>query len=479
MANGGKRADYLRSCAWGSSCALLAALSALACSASEQDEKSEDPRVMPESVTWSEHIAPLVAEKCNGCHQAGGIAPLSFESYELAHDWAGRMLLNVEAGTMPPWGARDTDECNPRFEWKDDPRLDDFETNLLRAWVEAGAPEGDPELAAPLPEVASLALQGADLHLAIPAPVEVSGDSDRFVCFSIDPELAADTWIDGVQVNPGNEAIVHHVLIFADLEGASAAKAGAQGHYDCFGGPGIEGDLQLLGAWAPGALPALTPPGVALPLRGGTRLVMQVHYHPTGAGVEVDADTSVDIRFATQEPEYEGALALIGNFDRADIEEAGGLGFGLMRGPGDSAMGPEFVIPPNVNDHTETQRFRIPDGSPTYHIWGAGTHMHYVGRDMKIDIQRAEGLDECLVQTPEWDFNWQRMYYYDTPIENTPTARAGDVLRMRCTYDNSMDNVFVREALAARGATSPLEVRLGEETLDEMCLGVFGIAAKR
>lgn len=476
MLYGGNRAGR-RSLRW------VVALStfALGCGtdgASDEGEP-EDTRVMPQAVTWNEHIAPLVAEKCNGCHQTGGIAPLSFESYELAHEWAGRMLANVEAGIMPPWGAQKTDECAPRYDWKDDPRLDEYEIGLLRAWSEAGAPEGDPELAAPLPAAASLTLQNADLHLALPSAVEVSSASDRFVCFTLDPGLASDTWIDGVQVNPGNEAIVHHVLIFADLEGASVAKAGPDGYYDCFGGPGIEGELQLLGAWAPGALPALTPPGVALPLRGGARLVMQVHYHPTGAGIDVDDSTSVDLRFAREEPEYAGGLALLGNFDRANIEEAGGFGFGLVAGPDDPETGPEFVIPPNAKAHTETLRLRIPDGSPTYRLWAAGTHMHYVGRDMKIDILRPGGLDECLVQTPAWDFNWQRLYYYDTPIDRTPTAQAGDVISMRCTYDNSMDNVFVRQALAARGETSPVEVRLGEETLDEMCLGVFGIAAKR
>jgi hypothetical protein len=477
MANGGKRAGSRRARRWAAALALLA----LGCG-SESDNENEEPkdtRVVPESVTWSQHIAPLVAEKCNGCHQAGGIAPLSFESYELAYEWAGRMLLNVEAGTMPPWGAQKTDECSPRHSWKDDPRLDEYETDMLRAWVEAGAPEGDPALAAPLPAAASLTLDDANLHLTLPSAIEVSGNTDRFVCFSLDPGLANDTWIDGVQVNPGNEAIVHHVLIFADLEAESVTKAGADGYYDCFGGPGIQGDLQLLGAWAPGALPALTPPGVALPLKGGARLVMQVHYHPTGAGVDVDDGTSVDLRFAQGEPEYVGGLALLGNFERANMDEAGGLGFGLVAGPGDPEAGPEFLIPANAKAHTETLRLRIPDDSPTYHVWGAGTHMHYVGRDMKIEVQRAGTLDECLVQTPAWDFNWQRLYYYDTPIERTPTVNAGDVISMRCTYDNSMDNVFVREALAARGETAPLDVRLGEETLDEMCLGVFGIAAKR
>lgn len=474
MQAGGKRAGSFRLLG----CCALSALFAAGCGA-ESDDEPQDTREVPESVTWSEHIAPLVTEKCNGCHQAGGIAPVSFESYAQAHEWAGRMLLNVEAGIMPPWGAQNTDECTPRFGWKDDVRLDDHQIALLRSWVEAGAPEGDPASAAPLPAAATLTLEDADLHLSIPSAIEVSGNADRFVCFSLDPNLSSDTWIDGVQVNPGNDAIVHHVLIFADIQGTSVAKAGADGYYDCFGGPGIEGELQLLGAWAPGALPALTPKGVALPLQGGARLVMQVHYHPTGSGVDVDDSTSVDIRFAREEPEYAGALALLGNFDRANIEEAGGLGFGLVAGPGDPATGPEFVIPPNAKAHTETLRLRVPDGSPTYHVWAAGAHMHYVGRDMKIELQRSAGLSECLLQTPAWDFNWQRLYYYDTPVERTPTINAGDVLHMRCTYDNSMDNVFVREALAERGESEPVEVRLGEETLDEMCLGAFGLAVKR
>jgi hypothetical protein len=109
-------------------------------------------------------------------------------------------------------------------------------------------------------------------------------------------------------------------------------------------------------------------------------------------------------------------------------------------------------------------------------MWGVGTHMHYVGRDMKIDIEHADGQKECLVQTPEWDFSWQRFYAYDAPLSAVPTLRPGDVVNMRCTYDNSMGNPFVRTALQQVGMDVPMDVHLGETTLDEMCLGVFGVA---
>jgi hypothetical protein len=118
-------------------------------------------------------------------------------------------------------------------------------------------------------------------------------------------------------------------------------------------------------------------------------------------------------------------------------------------------------------------------------VFTVGTHMHYVGTDMRIEIDRAarvggppagEPVRECLIETPRWNFHWQRGYQYDVPFEMLPTARAGDVLHLRCQYDNSMNNPHVVAALAEQGLSAPREVRLGEQTLDEMCLGVIGIA---
>jgi len=118
-------------------------------------------------------------------------------------------------------------------------------------------------------------------------------------------------------------------------------------------------------------------------------------------------------------------------------------------------------------------------------LWSIGTHMHYVGTGMRIEIDRSrrtgllakgEPMRECLIETPRWDFHWQRGYAYDAPMDGLPTASAGDVLHLRCKYDNSMDNPHVREALNEQRLTAPREVKLGENTLDEMCLGVFGVA---
>jgi hypothetical protein len=442
------------------------------------------------AVSWNRDIAPFITQKCVGCHHTGGIGPMTLENYATAKHYAGQMLADLQAGIMPPWGAQTTDECTPPYAFKDDPRLTDEEMALFEQWVNDGAPQGTYK--APLPKPVSTELTDADLHLTIPSAVDVTGSSDRFVCFSLDPGLPIDKWINAVQVNPGNAEIVHHVLLFTDPLNRSIDLAGDQGYYDCFGGPNLGGDtasdamatdpstrFQLIGAWAPGAVPAVMPDDVALSIPKKSRLVMQVHYHPhDGIHSGTDSSTSVDLRFAPKAPVYPGALALVGNFDKADMPIAGGNTYGLMPGDDDPASGAAFIIPAGNPKHVETERALVPTqaGISKYILWGVGTHMHYVGRDMKIELQHADGTKDCLVETPAWDFNWQRFYYYDAPLDSVPVAAPGDVLTMRCTYDNSMDNPFVRQALAEQGLDAPTDVKLGETTLNEMCLGVFGVA---
>ena len=221
----------------------------------------------------------------------------------------------------------------------------------------------------------------------------------------------------------------------------------------------------------PGAVPFVTPALSGMPMPEGARIVVQMHYHPTGKGAEVD-QSSVQLKWTNEEPEWEVAQALVGNFDDMDED-----GYGLQPGPNDLGGEPTFLIPADVSDHVETMTYRqsVPF---TFPIFSVGTHMHYVGTDMKIDLVHnyTEGDDECLIHTPQWDFNWQRVYDYDAPIESLPQIGPGDELHFRCKYNNTMDNPFVAQALFEKNQQFPEDVVLGEETLDEMCLGLLGIA---
>lgn len=134
-----------------------------------------------------------------------------------------------------------------------------------------------------------------------------------------------------------------------------------------------------------------------------------------------------------------------------------------------------FRIPANVADHTETMSYKLPDAVPPLQLFTLGTHMHYVGVDMRAWLER-DGEEICLLQTPRWDFNWQRNYDVAAPLGQMPTVQGGDTVRIRCRYDNTMKNPFLAGALAEQGLTQPIDVELGEASLDEMCLLLFGVA---
>ena len=97
------------------------------------------------------------------------------------------------------------------------------------------------------------------------------------------------------------------------------------------------------------------------------------------------------------------------------------------------------------------------------------------GQVERATVGAGESKSECLVQTPKWDFNWQRTYAYDAPVESLPKLRGGDVVTFRCTYDNTLQNPFVAQALKEKGLSQPVDVYLGEQTLDEMCIGLLPV----
>ena len=80
---------------------------------------------------------------------------------------------------------------------------------------------------------------------------------------------------------------------------------------------------------------------------------------------------------------------------------------------------------------------------------------------------------------PAWNFEWQMMYGYDAPFEDLPALSPGERLVVQCTYDNTLNNPFVQQMLADEGLSEPIDVTLGEETTDEMCLAMLGAVAER
>jgi hypothetical protein len=446
---------------------IVACKAALEVSPSKTEEPQDSQAPSP-TVTWHQDIAPILARNCTGCHTTGGTGPFPLDTYSSAASLSSAIVDAVEKGRMPPWDAVETESCTPRFGWKNDLRLSEEEKNLLQKWLEEGSPEGDPTTAAEIPEPPSEVLEGANQEITPVKAYTTSGNKDQYICFSMDPGLTEDGWLTGVQVIPGNTEVVHHVLLFTDPEGASAAAAGDDGWYDCFGASGVSGSA-LLTAWVPGSAAFEVQEGSAMQVTAGSRLIAQIHYHPAGATGAEDL-TTIQLRWSEGYPSSLTYLSLLGN--------AWSASSGLLDGPNDRYGVPEFWIPAGATDHTESMQLAL-EGLPEVELAMVGAHMHYIGTNMRIWLERGEPeeeepVEDCLLES-EWDFNWQRLYYYEPPEGQSMKVRGSDTLHLECTYNNTLDNPGVQTALEDAGLTEPQDVSLGEETLDEMCLGIFGI----
>jgi len=451
------------------------ALAGLAFAAACTDDSDQpDPGPTPRA-TWYQDAAPILARHCMGCHQEGGIAPFSMTEYGAAVDYSTRMMAEIEKGTMPPFDAREEADCTPRFSWVDDPRLSAAETATLKAWMEDGYALG---AEAEVPAPPSSELSGVTRSVAPAEGWSTSGTKDQFICYVLDPQATGTTfsWLTGLQVNPDVDEVVHHAVITEVFPGdkldALVMQRGVGKPFDC-GTIATPGDF-VVHVWTPGNQPMQTDPEIAVPVAPGAMLVMQIHYHPAGLTHPPDR-TGLDLRFSSQWPRRMYAVSAVGNAPAAPI---------LLPGPGDLDA-PRFLIPSNAADHTEHMRFTVPQppggGATDVRLFSVNPHMHLIGTHISATIERpaARGTDpktECLANGG-WNFDWQRTYQYAAPLDKLPSVLPGDTIDIKCRWNNTLANPFVQRMLNDSNLPlQPIDVALGEQTTNEMCVEIFGLS---
>jgi mono/diheme cytochrome c family protein len=99
-----------------------------------------------QTLTYNGGIGRIINENCVVCHQEGGIGPMQFQTYDQVRPWAPLIQLKVASREMPPYAY---DHGIGLQDLIGDWRLDQEEIDQIVAWVEQGAPLGDPDLAPP------------------------------------------------------------------------------------------------------------------------------------------------------------------------------------------------------------------------------------------------------------------------------------------------------------------------------------------
>jgi mono/diheme cytochrome c family protein len=430
-----------------------------------------DPEVSARA-SWYQQIAPILSEHCVACHSSGGIGPFPLDDYATAKSRSATILEMVQAGTMPPFDAREEAECTPRFGWVGDPRLSANDKATIQAWIEDGHAVG---AVADIPPPQSQELSDISRTLIPDLGFVTSGSKDQFICFVLDPGVTQPVaWLTGLQVRPDLKEVVHHAVISEVVAGpeqdALVAARGIGRPFDC--GTAAPPSNFVVHIWTPGNQPMQTQPEIAVPITSGAKLVMQIHYHPAGGTHRADK-TAVDLQFSSTWPRKMYFVTAIGN----EVTSPN-----LLPGPADVG-GPQFKIPRNVADHPEHMRVTIPSlGDLTdVRLFSANPHMHLVGTHISATIERpaARGDDpktECLANG-NWNFDWQRTYTYDTTLDKLPSIAAGDIVDIKCRWNNTISNPFVQRMLIDSDLPpQPIDITIGEQTTNEMCLEIFGLA---
>jgi hypothetical protein len=386
--------------------------------------------------TFNNEVVRILQARCQTCHRSGGHAPFSLITYRDAYDKRDDIRDAVKGRVMPPW------KPVPGFgEFLEPRRLPDAELKTLVAWIEAGAPEGDPAKLPP-PQVfpTGWRLGQPDHVLEMPEPYTVAARaSDVYRCFVIPTSFPEDRWVTKAEWAPGDRKIVHHILSFIDTGTAAEAldRADPDPGYSCFGGPGFAPAGGLSG-WAPGIQPRVMDDGVGMLLPKGARVVVQMHYNNESPERRTDR-TRLGLHFAK------------GPIDKRQRSIA--------------VLNRAFAIPPGAKRHEVSASFTVPPGRDL-HANSIAPHMHLLGREMKVTATYPDGTVRPLIYIDDWDFNWQGNYTFTKPVP----LPGGTRIDMVAVFDNSAENL-------RQPSKPPREVYWGEGTTDEMAIVFIGITA--
>lgn len=386
--------------------------------------------------TWSDNIACIVYSHCSNCHNSGGIAPFNLLSYNDAYNERFSIQYAVEQKSMPPWQPNDAYSTLAHNK-----SLSAEEIQLITDWVNAGAPEGDPNNAPSAPVfVTNEQITNPDLVLRIPTYTIPQISEDLYRCFVIPTGTSATEFITGVEVVPGNRSVVHHVLFYVDTTGQAAildANDPGEG-YTSFGGTGVNG-TRLIGGWVPGSSPAFSPDGMGSRLPANCDIIVQMHY-PYGTSGQVDS-TKINFEFSESPTREVKSVPFINHV---------------------TSVNEPLHIPADSIKEYHAQQW-VPFDMTLLSI---SPHAHLICEYMKAYFVTPTNDTVNLIEIPNWDFHWQGAYQFPSPIRFPAGSTFHGIARYNNTNTNPNNPNF-----------PPQDVHVGEATTDEMLIFYFSYLA--
>ncbi len=361
-------------------------------------------------ISYANEIVPILESKCVECHQPGGIGPWAMTSYEMILGFAPMIREVLRTDRMPPWHA------DPEIgSFLHDRSLAPQEITTLVRWIEAGAPRGvgpDPLNKERKPPE-EWPLGTPDLVLDLPPfDVPATGIVDYQRPVIANP-LTEGKWLRASTVKVGSRETVHHLL------------SGHMTEMPANGRSNESSWATSVRVYADGADSNIMREDMGAYLPAGGAIGFQMHYTPYGKAVT--DRTKVGLYFYDEPPELMIRSAVVIDFT--------------------------IEIPPETARHEEVSYLQFPSDALLYFAF---PHAHYRGQSSTLAIRYPDGSEKMLLSLPRYDFNWQRAYEFEEPID----VPAGSKLIARYEYDNSAQNVA--------NPDPSLTITWGEQSHEEM-----------
>jgi hypothetical protein len=380
-------------------------------------------------VTFSKDVAPIFQEKCQTCHRAGSMAPMSLVTYDETRPWAKAIRQRVITRQMPPWHL---DKTVGVQKFKNDISLSDDQIATIVKWVDAGAPQGDPKDMPPPKQWPKdnewqAAKELGEPDLIIPAEPYTMAAHHQDVWWRPEAKIPIDKarWVRAVEVrpaSPGARKIVHHAVAYLVQDDADAPAAGASADADRQG---------VLMEWAIGKSYDLYRPDTGKLLLPGSKVSWDVHIHAVGEELTAAVELGVWLYKEGQEPKYRTHLTAFSG-----------------------KTGPNLDIPPN--SLVESEGFTVLKQAAI--LENIQPHMHLRGKAMSLEAILPDGTTQMVSYVGNFNFNWMNNYIYED--DAAPVFPKGTVIKVTAWHDNTRDNIF--------NPDPDQWVGYGHRTVDEM-----------
>ncbi len=384
---------------------------------------------MPDTVTYTEHIAPILFKNCTVCHRPEGNGHFNLVTYSDARNYASGIAYAVRERIMPPWPA------DPHYsEFVGQMVLSERDIKLIEKWVKDGTPEGPKDKLPQMPEYPSGSLIGKpDMRIPVQPVFLDSNGTDKFLLVKVPYELPRDTYASLIEFSAGPHNIVHHVngdMVKYQFDKKSNVFEGVNvvdmvedntiiDAYRKLGLPNDDGTFPVLQKsvvnYLPGVYGQRYPEGIGgyyLP-RKGAFLLNDLHYGYTKDKAMWDS-SYINIFFSKLPPNRPVQEFQLGTLGVRPVE-------------------PDLVIQPNTVKKVWSKYTIDADIS----ILTVNPHMHLLGKSFKAYAVKPDGDTIRLISIPRWDFNWQYFYTFKKMVK----VPKGSTIIAEGIYDNTKQNL--------------------------------------